>query len=224
MDRRGDRRGPEGDGGVREERRFRRVTGLSGRYAEIAQAVLVGQTAAALDAIRDLPPTSSVAESAWRTALALRATQDWRSFGDPAPHTLLERLEYLRALVVTRRAAEVLTFVGAADAADFADVSRLTAPEQLGVELGNRTVLPGLPALLAEIDDVRAASLLPEVDEAQRLVELGKAPGRCIGPAAAEVLDWGSWAGFYSRAIAEHVALADTHLRRVLNNTSAADS
>lgn len=197
---------------------------LSGRYAEIVHATLAGRTKAALDRVAGLPADPSAAQAAWRAALALRATQDWRSFGDPAGRTLLERLEYLRALAATRSFAEALAFMEQAEEEYVADWTRLTAPAHLSVEIGNLAVLPGLPALVAEIGEVRAAALLPPVAEGALPAELAKGPGPCIGPAGPQALDWGAWAAFYSRAIADHVARADTHLRRVLVAADSADT
>ena len=53
---------------------------------------------------------------------------------------------------------------------------------------------------------------------------LATPPGPCVGPSGPRVLDWGAWAGFYSRAIADHVARADTHLRRVLGDIGGPDA
>jgi tetratricopeptide (TPR) repeat protein len=196
---------------------------LGGRYAEIVHAALAGRTAAALELIEGLPHDPSTSEAAWRATLTLRATQDWRGFADPSGRTLLEQLEYLRALVATERAEEAAAFLSEADAANQADWFRLTAPAQLGVELGNQTVLESLPAIVAEIGEVRAASLLPRVATGALATELRKTPGRCVGPAGPEALDWGTWAAFYSRAIVEHVARADMYLRRVQGVAGAAD-
>jgi hypothetical protein len=197
---------------------------LSGRYAQIVHAALAGRTAAALEQIGTLPAPAADAESAWRAALTVRATQDWRAFGDPSGRSLLERLEYLRAVVATGNAAEALAFLEGAEPEQSADWMRLSAPAQLGVELGNRTVLPGLPALLAEIGEVRQAALLPPLGEAELPAQLTTPPGRCIGPSGPQALDWGAWAGFYSRAIVEHVARADRYLRRVQGLADAADA
>jgi hypothetical protein len=196
---------------------------LSGRYAEALHATLAGRAAdamAALSALRDgaLPP-----QPAWLNALALRNTQDWRAFGDPQGRTLLERLEYLRALCATESAAEVATFVSAGDLEPLADWRLLAAPASLGVELADWSVLPGLDPLLAEMAASRAAAGLPPLEGAGLVAALRERPGPAIGPAGPQVLDWGAWAGFYSRAVAAHVALADRHLRRVLHDAASAD-
>ena len=196
---------------------------LAGRYAEAVHDVLAGRTAAAIERLTALKAGASP-QAPWLDALALRATQDWRSFGDPEGRTLLERFEYVRALLATRNGGEVLAFLSRPGLEPLADWPRLVAPEQLGVELGNLTVLPGLDPLLAELASVRRAASLPVVEGAALPAALATPPGPCVGPSGPRVLDWGAWAGFYSRAIADHVARADTHLRRVLGDIGGADA
>jgi hypothetical protein len=197
--------------------------GLSGRYAEVLHATIAGRAAsavAAMSALRDgaLPP-----QPGWLNALALRNTEDWRTFGDPHGRTLLERLEYVRALAVTESAAEVSALVSGGDLEPLADWSRLVAPAALGVELSSWALLPGLDPLLAEVADTRAAAGLPPVEGAGLVAALRARPGAAIGASGPQVLDWGAWAAFYARAVAAHVALADRHLRRVLRDAAAAD-
>jgi tetratricopeptide (TPR) repeat protein len=197
---------------------------LSGTYAEILHASLTRQSALALELIGKLPGEPSSAQAAWRSALTLRTTQDWRSFPDVSEGTLLERLEYLRALVATRSAAEVRVFLEKADPGNQADWNRIVSTAHLGVELGNLTVLPGLTPLVAEIGEVRATLGLPPVADDALVKELNRPPRGCIGSSGPQILDWGAWAAFYSRAILEHVADADTHLRRVQGAAGAADA
>jgi hypothetical protein len=197
---------------------------LSGTYAEILHATLTRRTAVALELIGKLPGEPSSPQAAWRSVLTLRATQDWRSFPDAPEGTLLERLEYLRALVATRSAAEALVFLERADPGNQADWNRIVSTAHLGVELGNLTVLPGLAPLVAEIGEVRGTLRLAPVAGDALAEELNRPPRGCIGPAGPAILDWGSWAAFYSRAVMEHVADADTHLRRVQGAAAAADA
>jgi hypothetical protein len=196
---------------------------LAGRYAEAVHDVLAGRTAAAVARLTVLKAGPSP-QAPWLHTLALRATQDWRTFGEPAGRTLLERFEYVRALVATRNGPEVLAFLSGPDLEPLADWPRLVAPGQLGVELGNLTVLAGLGPLLAELAEVRRAAALPLVEGAALPPALLSPPGPCVGASGPQVLDWGAWAGFYSRAIVEHVARADTHLRRVLGDVGGADA
>jgi hypothetical protein len=200
-----------------------RERSVAGRYAEAVHDVLAGRTAVALSRLTALKAGPSP-QPAWLDALALRATQDWRTFGDPAGRTLLERLEYVRALVATRNGAEVLAFLNEPGLEPLADWSRLVAPGHLGVEVGNLTVLPGLAPLLAELAGVRHTASLPTLEGAALPPALLAAPGPCVGAAGPQVLDWGAWAGFYSRAIADHIAVSDAHLRRVLGDLGGADA
>jgi tetratricopeptide (TPR) repeat protein len=195
---------------------------LAGRYAEAVHAALTGRAAEALTRLTALK-ASPDPQNPWLDALALRVTEDWRTFGDPGGRTLLERLEYVRALVATRNDGEVLAFLQRPGLEALADWPRLVAPGHLGVEVGNLTVLPGLGPLLAELASVRRAASLPALEGAALPPALSVPPGPCVGAAGPQVLDWGAWAGFYSRAIADHIAFSDAHLRRVLGDPGGAD-
>ena len=194
--------------------------GLSGRYAEAAHAILTGRTAEALARLTELK-AERAPQGPWLNALALRATGDWRTFGEPDGRTLLERLEYVRALVATRNAGAVLASLQRPDLEELADWPRLVAPGALGVEVANLTVLPGLDPLLDELARVRRTASLPALEADALTAGLVASPGPCVGASGPQVLDWGAWAGFYSRAIADHVARADGYLRRVQGDCPA---
>jgi hypothetical protein len=74
---------------------------VAGRYAQATLSILSRRTAEGLGLldILDRRAADSAPQAAWSRALRLRATDDWRSLGEPRSRSLLERLEYYRALL-----------------------------------------------------------------------------------------------------------------------------
>ena len=68
-------------------------------YARLVQTTLIGRQREAVDEIARLQhirPTTG--QQAWLVALGMRNTGDWRLVGNPARASLLEKIEYVRAL------------------------------------------------------------------------------------------------------------------------------
>src|SRR5262249_23006863 len=98
----------------------------SGQVAELVQLALVNRQKDALDGLAKWESASpSPSERAWIRALKLRITGDWRLLEHPENASLLERIEYVRALEERRGPNAVLDFLDATHAEDIVDWKRI---------------------------------------------------------------------------------------------------
>ena len=200
--------------------------GIAGRYAYTTLLILSRRTAEGLGVLDTLDRRAgdSPIQAAWSRALRLRATDDWRMLGQPKSRSLLERLEYYRALVNSSMEALALSMARDDGLAPVADWGRITTARTVQVEEGHRFLRPALDQERAEIAEVREASGLPPLTGA-RLVEALNAPaGRCLTHAGPRVIGWGTWAAFVQRHIGEHVHRVDLFIRRSIDLEQAADA
>ncbi|HUK33390.1 MAG TPA: hypothetical protein VLV86_05745 [Vicinamibacterales bacterium] len=98
----------------------------SGQLAELVQLVLVNRQRDVLERLAQWEAASpSPVDRSWIRALKLRATGDWRLLDHPQDASLLERIEYVRALEERRGPKAVLDFLSATHAEDLAEWSRI---------------------------------------------------------------------------------------------------
>lgn len=200
--------------------------GIAGRYAGVTLLVLSRRTAEAiplLDAL-DRAAAGSKAQGAWIRALRLRATDDWRSLGQPKSRSLLERLEYYRALVNDSVDALALSIATDETLEPVADWGRITTGRYVNVVEGNLFLDGALEREQAEVAEVREAGNAPAVSGGRLIEALNEPAGRCLGPAGPRVIGWGTWAAFIQRHIGEHVHRVDFHVRRSLSLEEAANA
>jgi hypothetical protein len=198
--------------------RGRQERSVAGHYAEAALLILSRRTAEGL-AHLDTPHIragDSAIQTAWTRALRLRATDDWRAVGQPGTGSLLERLEYYRALANTSREALALAMVRDEGLEPVADWGRITTEHTVQVEEGNRFFGAALDEERAEIAAVREASGLSELAGGRLVEALNEPAGRCLTAAGPRVIGWATWAAFFQRHIAEHVHRVDFYVRRAL--------
>jgi tetratricopeptide (TPR) repeat protein len=200
--------------------------GLAGRYAYTTLLILSRRTAEGLGALDTLDRRvgDSAIQAAWSRALRLRATDDWRMLGEPKTRSLLERLEYYRALVNSSMEALALAMGMDGTLEPVADWGRVTTARTVNVEEGNHFFRVALDREQAEMVEVREASGLPPLSAAGLVQALNEPAGRCLTPAGPRVIGWGTWAAFVQRHIGEHVHRVDLFLRRSLDLEQAADA
>ena len=200
--------------------------GLAGRYAHATLLILSRRTAEGLGLLDTLDREAgdSASRAAWSRALRLRATDDWRSLGLPKDRSLLERLQYYRALVSSSVNALALSVASDETLEPVADWGRITTGRYVNVEEGNRFLDGALDREQAEIAEVRETGGMPALSGGRLIEALNEPAGRCLAPSGPRVIGWGTWAAFFQRHIAEHVHRVDLHLRRSLALEEEADA
>ena len=193
-----------------------------GELANVLLLILANHQARALTELGRLgtgaPPE---ALNAWMRALHMRIKQDWRALPEPATASRLEKLEFFRArraAVQRQRGWPALERLAEPVAADFA---RIAQDSHLGVQDGNRFIMPALDLELEE-----AASAYQRANGRPMPASLPEAlnhrASRLIGDGA-QVLPWGAWAEFYQRHLAMNMSMVDSHVRHMLGDHDEAN-
>jgi tetratricopeptide (TPR) repeat protein len=195
---------------------------IDGALAEVVLNVLTRHQTRALDQLARLgarAPSASL--DAWRRALQVRVTQDWRTITLSPSTTALEELEYLRARRQTvpgqRGIVEAETLqVGRADAL------RIVGAEGFGVEDGHVIAQEGLDHEREEAAQVfqlmhdRALFDNPNGHvriEGGAATQLNARATRAIAKSGPDVLPWGAWAECSQRHIAMLIGTVDRFYR-----------
>ena len=197
--------------------------GLDGQIADVALEVLAMRAGPAIERLSHLVPTSAAprdkrAVEAWRRALSMLLSYDWRTFKNGNEASNIEKLAYLRATagaVGDLRGLEALS--GLKTTRDAQWFRPLSLP-YLSVEVGNTLGPALLPLELAEA----AAILKPAKDLSSPAERIAKAvadakarPERFDPARSLEVLSPGLWARQAERHIANAVRVKDRSLRNL---------
>jgi hypothetical protein len=206
---------------------------LEGAFAEIGRLTLLGRERDALAALGAIRPASP-AERAWVTALQLRNTGDWRALDDRGQTaTLLERLEYHRALVTRVGGSRPLVALRRRNVEAIPDWGRILldeAPSTRAIDASRiRTAEPSFeafeafaPSLLgAELKEAAAvlAPTSPAGGTRPQLARLMNEPaGRAVGGGGSQalrirVVGSGTWAQFYQRHVANAIVQMMDHAK-----------
>ncbi|HXB53362.1 MAG TPA: hypothetical protein VN461_01170 [Vicinamibacteria bacterium] len=184
-----------------EALRQTRPISLEGTYAETLLLTLAGRQRDAMDRLatgRARAPLQPP-ETAWVNALEMRNSHDYRVVADPPKASLLERLEYFRALSTSVGGPAVLELLQKRQPEAVPDWGRITLQENLGVQTGNVFASAAVAAEMGQLAEIwklsRGQALHP--DDAPKVLNM--LPVRCIarredGKIRPEALDWGSWA------------------------------
>jgi predicted small integral membrane protein len=147
------------------------------------------------------------ARAAWLDALALRNTGDWRQMADPGKRTLLERLEYFRAVserLGFERAVRSLDVVGSPDLPDWGRI--LMCHRGILVSVGHAFVVPSVARELAEVMELGQADHAFPMALGFAELNAPDAPLVAEGtPPAIHVLSPTAWGRFYARHLANAV-------------------
>ncbi|HXK08478.1 MAG TPA: hypothetical protein VMT70_02415, partial [Vicinamibacteria bacterium] len=189
---------------------------LEGRLADALLVTLAGRQVDALERASRLP-TTGVA-GAWRRAVTIRNTGDWRILEAPAKASLLERREHYRALAVNLGTVQSTAFLGESTPEPVPDWPRLAFDYgSWDVGTGNRFASIAIPAELSEIGGLWQR-FHPGLK--LQLAALNGEAGRCVDPrrlpAGVRVIDWGTWAGHSRRHLLHAISSAETHYRKNL--------
>ena len=195
---------------------------IDGQFAYAAFLALTNRqrtAVAALDAIT----WSTVPAQAWRRALRMRLTEDWRTLPMPSASTRLEKLEYFRARRLTVRAirgGQELTDMREPWAVDFA---RLLQSRPFGVEDGQAAVIDGLGAEIGELALVYKQMHQRELPPTLPAAIVNARAGRLLAAGDPQVLPWGAWAEFAQRHIGQSIDKIDHLNRHMLGTPDRAD-
>ncbi len=207
-----------------------------GELARLIQTTLIGRQSEAMEGIARLRKGRiTPGERAWLVALAMRNTGDWRLVANPARATLVERIEYVRALKRTQGGLKALEFLSrqrTKPATEWTRIGLAGVPSKQengsSVEEGNVFAPTALDLELQEVASVlkvaRLGAFEPTDDPAQAL----NAPsGRTVWqPDAADqgprVIDRGLRAGFAQRQILFAAERTEMHLEEMLGAPEAA--
>jgi tetratricopeptide (TPR) repeat protein len=204
-----------------------------GTYAEILLLTLVGRQRDVLDrlAARKVAALVLPAETAWVNALRMRNTHDYRVLAEPSKASLLERLEYFRALSTSLGGPEVLEFLAKPRPETVPDWGRISLQENLGLETGHTFTPTALDAEIAELAELwnlsRGQALNPGAAPSVLAPNvINTSPVRCIarredGKIRPQALDWGTWADSSQRHLCHALVEGDVFIGRVIHVKAA---
>jgi hypothetical protein len=202
---------------------------LDGQIADVALEALAMRAGPALKGLARLVPTSGTpqekqAVEAWRRALAMRLTDDWRMFKNREGATNIEKLGYLRA--TTRALGDVrgLQALSGLKTTQDAQWLRPLSLPHISVETGNTLGPSLLPLELAEAATILKPTegLSSHAEQIARAVADAEArPARFDPLRPLEVLSPGLWARQAERHIASAVRINDLSLRNLGTPESA---
>lgn len=200
------------------------VQTVDGMLAEATLAALANRQAELLTRLNSLVKADpSPSTNAWRRALQVRVTKDWRIVPDVGSATLLEQREVLRAAQLSvgdARSLPLLDLVNEPE--DPADFARVLFHESPSVETGNRFAQTSLDTELR--DAIQTRNDFPKPIDAANSAAVVRALNvePSSGPAAFDadssfwVIDWGTWAASSQRHIAAAIVCSSRHLRKML--------
>lgn len=187
---------------------------VCGQLAEVIQLALVGREVETLEKAEQLPSELQP----WVRALKLRANFDWRSLDHPEKATLLEQMEYGRALVHCDLTAKLQDFLQKVSASQMPDWGRMVTEENFSVEQGHIFAKDSLGLELQELAEDWKSWCGKELKADTLVVVANDTPGRCVanagdGKQAMEVLGWGDLAAFHQRHICHSIQRTEDFLR-----------
>lgn len=171
-----------------------------GKLAEIIQLSLIGRQAEAMEKITSLP----AALDRWARLLKLRTTGDWRLLAQPDKGSLLEQLEYFRALRQRGRCPKSRAFLSEIHAGPRPEWTRVAMEENLSVAEGHAFAHQSVIGEAKSIADDWQTFSGDSLSEAQFVDALNRPATRCVnetldGRPQLEVLSWGMLAAFHQR-------------------------
>jgi hypothetical protein len=172
---------------------------VAGQLAQIALDALSLRQKAGADALERLP-IDDRSFGAWARALRTRITKDWRILA-PQPASLLERLEYFRALARRRGGASTHDFLNDERQTGLADWGRISMQEVVTVE--SCQTFGSFDVELSEAAEAWTASFHRTASPSALIQSLDEeSPGpiaQRAGERPVRVIDWGLWAAFEQR-------------------------
>jgi hypothetical protein len=194
------------------------VQGLDGALAHAVLTVLVGRQREALVHVEAIERrASTAADRAWVRGLRLRITGDWRTPFKADDASLLERLEYARALRARAGPDRLLDFLDTFEPEDLTDWHRIALADGFNIETGARFTERVVERELAEAQQVwsrlhgRRATREDLLAALNDTTEKGPVV-RVSGMEQVRILGWGSWAAFEQRQLSHALTGRSRHL------------
>ncbi len=200
----------------------------SGEVAAIVQLALIERQQEVLTRIqRWETPAATPLEHSWSGALRLRATGDWRALKDPAHATLLERLEYVRAVDDRRGHEAALDFLDESHAEKAVDWLRIFEARNLSVEIADSYAENPVELELRDAVTVwtrMSGRPLPDKDPLPVLMDALNAAAPAVPYSQALPVDWPTWAASFQRHLAQHIVTTVTRESRTYGRPDDARS
>ncbi len=173
--------------------------GPAGAIAEAALLTFGGRQLEAFAALEGLAGAPTPGAAAWRNALYMYSTSDWRGRPDGGD-SLLEQVQRFRALVRSLRSTTAVARFETAESSQLPDWGRIVTWRYSGAS-DSWFVTTQMERELAELDEVWALTRNDRMSP-QNLTEALNVPaGRLLVEDGPQVLSWGTWAAFYQRHI-----------------------
>lgn len=200
------------------------AAGIDGQLARVVFLALANRTNTAWQSLEAIASRADdPAFAAWKSALRLRLTDDWRQVSTPAKGFRVEKLEYFRARrkgMHDRRAGQELSELLEPGAADF---SRIVQMFDYLVEDGRQLVEPALAAELFELSEVHRLVAGRDLPDSLPAELMNRRAGRLMSSQGPRVIPWGAWAEYFQRHIGMYVGEIDQLYRSSLGLPARAD-
>lgn len=170
--------------------------GPTGSMAEAALLALCGRQAELWKRLDGTRGASRAAE-AWKSALYLYSTEDWRR--EAMPEELLVKLMRFRAMVSSLGASAAIDRMGDALDRDVSDWGRILTWLGSGGVASSSFVEEQPGRELAEANEVALAYHGAPLSPRDLSAALNELPGGIVGEDGPEALGWGLWAAFHQR-------------------------
>jgi tetratricopeptide (TPR) repeat protein len=184
----------------------------AGELAEAILSTLCGRQTAALEILQRLDRNRDTnaglplqANTIWSRALTMRTTGDYRKLDQPEHASLLERLEYVRALRYSLSSESASNFLTQFPAERLAEWSNVILAGGFSVSDGH---LWAERALVGELDETAMQYRAYRSTRLDDVAVALNAPANQINeadgqPPRMEVLGWGMWAQLHQRQLCE---------------------
>ncbi len=181
--------------------------GHAGAIAEAALLALGGRQQEALEAIERLRGAPSPAALAWRNALTMYTTSDWRGRpeGPESPEdndSLLERVQRFRAMVTALGSAAAISRFEDEARTQLPDWGRIVTWAYCCAASDSSFITTQMERELAELQEVWSLARDDRMSPVNVTEALNVPAGRLLGENGPRVLGWGTWAALYQRHIA----------------------
>lgn len=184
-------------------------SGRDGALATIVLAALAGRQREAVALIERFEASAeSPADRIWARALRLRVTGDWRAMKPSSRDSLLERLEYGRAIRARLGPDKLLDHLDSQPPDELPDWHRIAFRDGDNSETRHRFTHDNLLREMHEMDVVKTR-LGPASAATDLVGALNMRPGVAVASGSLQVLDWGTWAGFLQRHLCQALLTYD---------------
>jgi tetratricopeptide (TPR) repeat protein len=188
--------------------------GPCGELAEALLCTLCGRETPALGIADQLQHDANLPNglpsnvvTSWQRGLRLHNTGDYRILDQPDTATLLEKLEYFRALRYSVGTAAASQFLATHDVERLPEWSERILAGDLTVEDGNRWATPALEmeleACAARYRNYFGRPLAPDDVISALNISWEQFPTSQVGQLRVNVLGWGAWAEQHQRQLCE---------------------